>query len=148
MSTLRKIRMDKKTILFRKKTLDRISEPDQLTDYLRVTKPVVWLLLAAILFLLIGLLSWSLVGTVEITADGDAVISDGQAKIMLADNENYQLDEGMKVIIDDKDTAITRIDKNEFGKPVGYAEVYESDGRYPVIIVIKKAHPFELLLGV
>ena len=91
--------MEQQPVLFRQKSLDRISEPDQLTDYLRVTKPAVWLLLAAILVLLVGLLVWSLTGNVEITADGDAVIVDGQAKIMLADNEAYQLDKGMRVIL-------------------------------------------------
>ncbi|MCR4644171.1 MAG: hypothetical protein K5695_02005 [Oscillospiraceae bacterium] len=140
--------MDKQPSVFRKKTLDRISRPDQLTDYLRVTKPVVWLLLAAILLLLIGLFCWSLTGTIEITADGDAVVSDGQMRIMLAENETYQLDEGMRVIINDHDTSITSVTNNEFGKPVGFAAVSDADGLYPVSIIVKTVHPFELLFGV
>lgn len=140
--------MEQQPVLFRQKSLDRISEPDQLTDYLRVTKPAVWLLLAAILVLLVGLLVWSLTGNVEITADGDAVIVDGQAKIMLADNEAYQLDKGMRVMIDDHAAMITSIEANEFGKPVGYASVNQSDGTYSVSIVVRTAHPFELLFGV
>ena len=139
--------MNQQPVLFRQKSLDRISEPDQLTDYLRVTKPAVWLLLAAILVLLVGLLVWSLTGNVEITADGDAVIVDGQAKIMLADNEAYQLDKGMRVMIDDHAAMITSIEANEFGKPVGYASVNQSDGTYSVSIVVRTAHPFELLFG-
>lgn len=139
--------MEQQPVLFRQKSLDRISEPDQLTDYLRVTKPAVWLLLAAILVLLVGLLVWSLTGNVEITADGDAVIVDGQAKIMLADNEAYQLDKGMRVMIDDHAEMITSIEANEFGKPVGYASVNQSDGTYSVSIVVRTAHPFELLFG-
>ncbi|MBQ1397631.1 MAG: hypothetical protein IIT86_06430 [Oscillospiraceae bacterium] len=139
--------MEQQPVLFRQKSLDRISEPDQLTDYLRVTKPAVWLLLAAILVLLVGLLVWSLTGNVEITADGDAVIVDGQAKIMLADNEAYQLDKGMRVMIDDHAAMITSIEANEFGKPVGYASVNQSDGTYSVSIVVRTAHPFELLFG-
>ena len=139
--------MEQQPVLFRQKSLDRISEPDQLTDYLRVTKPAVWLLLAAILVLLVGLLVWSLTGNVEITADGDAVFVDGQAKIMLADNEAYQLDKGMRVMIDDHAAMITSIEANEFGKPVGYASVNQSDGTYSVSIVVRTAHPFELLFG-
>ena len=139
--------MEQQPVLFRQKSLDRISEPDQLTDYLRVTKPAVWLLLAAILVLLVGLLVWSLTGNVEITADGDAVIVDGQAKIMLADNEAYQLDKSMRVMIDDHAAMITSIEANEFGKPVGYASVNQSDGTYSVSIVVRTAHPFELLFG-
>ena len=42
--------------LFRKETLDRISSPEQLTDYLRVTNPGIWVVLAAVILLLAGIL--------------------------------------------------------------------------------------------
>ena len=139
--------MEKKSILFRKKSLDRISEPDQLTDYLRVTKPMVWLVLAAILVMLLGLLFWSLTGTIDITAEGVAVIADDQATVTLTNNEKYQLEEGMKVIIGEKETIITETEYNEFGYFVGYAPAEKSDGSYIVSIVVRSAHPFKLLFG-
>ena len=139
---------EQKPNLFRKKSLDRISQPDQLNDYLRVTEPMIWLLLVSILVVLGGLLVWSLVDTVDMTADGNALVSDGQAVIMLEDNEKYRLDEGMKVIIDKKETTISRIENNEFGMSVGYAKTMESDGTYPVSVIVRSAHPFELLFGV
>ena len=40
--------------LFRQKTLDRISSPEKLTDYLRVTNPGIWIFLAAVIVLLAG----------------------------------------------------------------------------------------------
>ncbi len=52
--------------LFRKKTLDKISSPEQLNDYIRVTKPSVWLTLLAVLLLLFGMLAWNILGTVEV----------------------------------------------------------------------------------
>ena len=52
--------------LFRKKNLDKISSPEQLNDYIRVTKPSVWLTLLAVLLLLFGMLAWSILGTVEV----------------------------------------------------------------------------------
>jgi len=52
--------------LFRKKNLDKISSPEQLNDYIRVTKPSVWLTLLAVLLLLVGMLVWSVLGTVEV----------------------------------------------------------------------------------
>ena len=48
--------------VFRKKTLDRISSPEQLTDYLRVTNPGIWVILAAVILLLAGVFAWSMVG--------------------------------------------------------------------------------------
>lgn len=40
--------------VFRKKTLERISSPDQLTDYLCVTNPGIWVILVAVILLLAG----------------------------------------------------------------------------------------------
>ena len=45
--------------VFRKKSLEQISSPEQLNDYLRVTNPAVWLLLTAVILLLVGVLIWS-----------------------------------------------------------------------------------------
>lgn len=57
--------------LFRKKSLDRVSSPEQLNDYIQVTSPSVWLVLAAIILLIVGMLAWSVLGTVEArSADG------------------------------------------------------------------------------
>ena len=44
--------------LFRKKSLDRISSPEQLNDYLRVTNPTVWVVLGAVILLLLGVIVW------------------------------------------------------------------------------------------
>ena len=40
--------------LFRKKSLERISSPEELHDYMRVTTPRLWMLLTAIILLLAG----------------------------------------------------------------------------------------------
>ena len=57
--------------IFRQKSIDRVSSPEQLNDYSRVTSPSVWLVLLAIILLLLGLLAWSVFGTVKATdADG------------------------------------------------------------------------------
>ena len=53
--------------VFRQKNIDKVSSPEQLNDYIRVTTPSVWLVLAALVLLLIGMLAWSVLGTVEAT---------------------------------------------------------------------------------
>lgn len=45
--------------VFRKKALERMSSPEQLTDYLCVTNPGIWVLLAAVILLLGALFAWS-----------------------------------------------------------------------------------------
>ena len=51
--------------IFREKSLARVSSPEALNDYIRVTTPSVWLVLAAIILLLVGMLAWSVFGTVQ-----------------------------------------------------------------------------------
>ena len=60
--------------IFREKSIERVSSPEQLNDYIRVTTPSVWLVLAAMIILLAGMLVWSIFGTVE------AHESDGSVK--------------------------------------------------------------------
>ena len=58
--------------IFRQKSMDRVSSPEQLNDYIRVTTPSVWLVLLAVVVLLVGILAWSIFGKVEATnAEGD-----------------------------------------------------------------------------
>ena len=50
--------------LYRKKSMDRISSPEELNDYIRVTSPSVWMVLMAIVIILVGTLVWGALGTV------------------------------------------------------------------------------------
>ena len=54
----------RKTI-FREKSIQRVSSPEELNDYIRVTTPSVWFVLIALVILLLGMLAWSVFGTVE-----------------------------------------------------------------------------------
>ena len=51
--------------LFREKSLQRISSPEQLNTYVRVSTPSVWLLLSAIVVLLIGICVWGVFGHMD-----------------------------------------------------------------------------------
>lgn len=52
--------------IFREKSMERVSSPEQLDDYIRVTTPSVWLVLLALVILLVGILAWSVFGTVTV----------------------------------------------------------------------------------
>ena len=60
--------------LFRQKTLDKVSSPEQMNDYIRVTSPGVWLVLAAVIALLAGFIVWSVLGRLETTVTVVAVV--------------------------------------------------------------------------
>jgi len=52
--------------IFRKDSLDKVSSPEKLDDYIRVTTPSVWITLIAIVLLLTGALVWGIFGEVTI----------------------------------------------------------------------------------
>ncbi len=55
--------------IFRDKSLKRISNPEQLNDYIKVTTPSVWLILFATLILIFGTLFWAVFGTIRVNTD-------------------------------------------------------------------------------
>lgn len=67
--------MEQKQI-FRKASIDRVSSPEQLTDYIRVAGLNVWVLLAAVIILLGSIIGWAMFSHIEINrqdASGDVI---------------------------------------------------------------------------
>jgi len=60
--------MEKRSI-FRKKSLDRVTSPEQLNDYIKVTTPSVWLILIATLILIVGVVVWALFGRIQVKTE-------------------------------------------------------------------------------
>jgi hypothetical protein len=46
--------------IFRKQSIDRISSPEQLNDYIKVSNPSIWIILTAVIVLLAAVLVWSI----------------------------------------------------------------------------------------
>ena len=53
--------------VFRKKSLERISSPEQINDYIRVITPGMWILLIVIILLVIAGITWGLCVTLTVT---------------------------------------------------------------------------------
>ncbi|MBR1383628.1 MAG: hypothetical protein IJ555_07460 [Ruminococcus sp.] len=136
---------EQNTGIFRKSSMDRISSPEQLTDYLKVTNPGIWVLLAAVIILLGGLFAWSMVGNLETVAEGVAVVENGTAQIMVTDTANSEIASGMTVRIGDDEYSIASVGKDEYGRAVAFAPIDKTDGRYDVKIVTESVHPIKFL---
>ncbi len=59
--------------IFREKSLKKVSSPESLNDYIRVTTPSVWIVLPALVGLLAGMLVWSIFGSVAVHAEDGTV---------------------------------------------------------------------------
>ena len=130
--------------VFRKKALDRIAAPDQLTDYLRVTNPGVWALLTAVILLLAGIFAWSMVGVLETTADAVVIVEGETASIAAAGQE--KIEEGMPLRIAGEEYKIVSVRADEYGRTVGYAQVDLPDGTYEGKVVTQKMRPIAFLM--
>ena len=77
---------EKKDRLFREKNLERLENPEKLNDYLRVTSPGVWLVLAAVIVLLVGTVIWGIFGTIKATAQAAIVTEDGASRCLVPED--------------------------------------------------------------
>lgn len=90
--------------LFRRKSLDKVSSPEQMNDYIRVTSPGVWLVLAAVIALLAGLIIWSALGRLETTVTAVAVAGpDGGPVCYISEDDMDAVRAGQTVHIGGKD---------------------------------------------
>ena len=135
---------ENKQTVFRQKTLERISSPEQLTDYLRVTNPGLWAVLAAVVLLLAGLFAWSTVGTLETTADATVVVSGSDAQVITA--EGKSLSDGMILRVAGQEYRIVSTDTDEYGRMTGEAMVDMPDGTYQGEVVVDSTSPIDFLL--
>ena len=95
--------------IFRKKSIDRMSSPEQLNDYIKVTNPGVWMALAAIVILLIGVCVWGVFGKLETKLPVAAVSQDGQTVLYVKEDDLSAVKENMSVYIGDETYKVTSV---------------------------------------
>ena len=120
--------------LFRKKTVDKISSPEQLTEYLKVTSPRMWIILAAVIMVLAAVFVWGILGTMETVEDARVLVTAGRARIVIPDSA--KLERGMLLRVDGQEFKVNGTVSDEFGRTVGIATVTLPDGLYDGTVVI------------
>ena len=132
--------------LYRQKSVDRISSPEQLNDYLRVTSASVWVILAAVILLLAGLLIWSSTATLESYTEGSAQVQGGVMTIRFTDQQfARQIEQGMPVRAGDTETVVAGVGRDENGLVIATANTSLADGYYPVRVSYKHTQVLRLL---
>jgi hypothetical protein len=108
--------------IFRKKSLDKVSSPEQLNDYIRVSNPGIWLVLAAVIVLLIGVCVWGIFGRLETTVGSAAVVKDGEMTLYVKEEYLGKITEGMTVRVKENEYLITSVETKPQTIPEGFDE--------------------------
>ena len=135
---------ENKSTIYRKKTLERIASTEQLTDYLRVTNPGIWVVLTAVILLLAGIFAWSMVGTLETTVDATVIVENHTAQVIPARAEI--LSAGMTLRINEQEYIIVAAETDDYGRMTGTAEAGLPDGTYKGMVVVDSTRPIDFLL--
>ena len=134
--------------LFRKESIERVSSPEQLSDYLRVTSPTVWVVLAAVILLLASLFVWSGVTAVESYAAGDAEVRGGVLTLTFDDAEKAaNVEIGMNVSVGDLVTPVLTLGRDDEGRLLAVAEVGLPDGSYEARVGYRSTKIIEMLFN-
>ena len=112
--------------IFRKKSVDRMSSPEQLNDYIKVTNPGVWMALAAIVILLVGVCVWGVFGTLETKLSVAAVSRDGQTVLYVKEDNIASVRENMSVYVGDDTYKVTSVSS----QPVAVTEEISEYARH------------------
>lgn len=153
--------------LFRKKSVDRVSSPEQLNEYIRVSNPGVWMVLAAIVILLVGVCVWGVFGHLDTTLPTVAIAESGEMTVYVKEADIASVEKGMTVLIGDTECEITEISAQpvavdgtftDYALHVGGLQVGEwvyavtvsgefADGVHSAEIVIESVAPMSFVLN-
>lgn len=95
--------------IFRKASLDRVSSPEQLNDYIKISRPGVWLILGTVIVLLIGVCVWGVFGILTTTQDAVIVVEEGKAICYVTPEEAKNLVSGMEVRVEGSTGSIASV---------------------------------------
>lgn len=145
--------------VFREKSLERISSPEDLDSYLRVSNPPMWIGLLSAVLLLVGALVWGIFGTMESTVKSVTVCRDGEAVCYVSD-ANYdrvQPDNEVRVgqvtahitsaekeavraetVLNDYAMHLSDLDEGEFVHALTLDAAPDADGSYASTVVVER----------
>ena len=153
--------------LFKKSSMDKVSSPEQLHDYVKVANPGLWMVISAIVILLAGVVVWGLIGKIDTTMPTAIVTDGGNAVIYIGESDVEKLEIGMTVRSGEKEYKITDIAKEPIKAGASFTDyaiyasgltvgewVYEvridgehSDGVQKADIVIESISPISFILN-
>lgn len=149
--------------LFRKNSMQAISSPEQLNDYVRVASPGVWTALLAAAVLLAGLCVWGCFGQLETVVSAVAVSENGSTVCFVAESGEASVSPGMTVRLNGEERTVFSVAPAQLPESLAadsrYASLFPqgtqvyaatldqpvADGVYPAEIVTEAVAPISFL---
>ena len=154
--------------IFRDKSIDKITSPEQMNDYIRVSNPSVWMILSAVIILLVGVCVWGVFGRMDTVIKTGGVCFDGQLTVYISESDFAKVDDktiisvgGNEYSVTDRPEKPVRTDENTdpyLMHLVGVSEgdwVYSleidadglPDGTYALSVVTERVRPLDFVLN-
>lgn len=95
--------------VFRQKSIEKISSPEQMNDYIRVSNPSVWIILAAVIVLLAGVFVWGLFGSLDSAFQTGGVCKDGSLTVYVSEENFAKISEKAVISVDGAELALSDI---------------------------------------
>ena len=136
-----------KNELFRQSSMDRISSPEQLQDYMRVTSPGIWMVLAAVIILLCGGFVCASAGKLETTVKVRATAENGLVTVSVPSAQEDSIESGMVLRASGETGEIEYVYENEAGTLTCTSSMQLPDGVYDAEIVTESISPIRFLIN-
>ena len=135
--------------VFRKKSLDKMKSPENLDDYIQVSNPGVWLLLACVIVLLIGACIWGAFGQIDSTVPTTVCVENAQVTCRVAEEDLSSVRVGLIVRFAGTEALITGVEKQAEGGCLCtlFTGTGLVDGYYDGRVVIESYKPSSFILN-
>ncbi|MBQ8094655.1 MAG: hypothetical protein IJ242_13940 [Clostridia bacterium] len=134
--------------LFREKSVERISSPEQLNDYLHVTSPGIWILLIAVIVLLAGLFLWSTQASIESFIEGNGTASSGVLTVSFETSASEPvLENGMIITVGNHQVPISFVGRDADGSLIAGGDTDLPDGIYTARVGYNRTQLLKLLFN-
>lgn len=135
--------------IFREKSLEKVKSPDNLNEYIRVSNPGVWILMASIIFLLVGFCVWSVFGNIRTTIKADAHCENGVITCYLPAQDAESVKLGMEAKIGNQTGTIAEVNLRNDGTSTCTISVETpmEDGIFDVEIEVESIRPMSFLVN-
>ena len=133
--------------IFRKKSLERIQSPENLNDYIRVSNPGVWLILAAVIVLLAGACIWGFFGHIDSAVPVDVHVQDDTAVGYIAAADSEKIEIGMTVEFGDAQGTVTGFLPEQEGFCCVTVEAELPDGIYAAKVICERIRPLSFVFN-